>query len=142
MYQEFLVATKQVAAMLGKKSFMFARQFNRQNFLNTEKAFLPPKNLVAADLCMVFEDVVARLKPAEVLGEGTIVDIVSIEDKINHIREILSQKVNFVFSHLTSGGASRTEVIVGFLAILELMKQREVIIEQVDMFGEITVARL
>lgn len=142
MYQEFLVATKQVAGMLGKKSFMFARQFNRQNFLLAEKTFLPPKNLSAADLCMVFEDLVARLKPAEALGEGTVVDIVSIEDKISHIRQILSQKVNFVFSHLTNGGASRTEIIVGFLAILELMKQREVLIEQTDLFGEIMVAKL
>ncbi len=141
MYQEFLLATKEITAMIGSKKFMFAREFNRKALLGEQKGFMPPKNVTANTLMMIFEDVVARLKPAEKLGEGKIEDTISIEEKISHVRELLSKKVNFVFSQIIAKAQNRTEVIVGFLAILELMKQREVVIDQTELFGEITVAR-
>lgn len=141
MYQEFLAATKTVAELIGKKKFMFARQFNRQSLLGNRPSFMPPKNVTANTLAMVFEDIAGRLKAAEKLGEASIEDSISIEEKITHVRDILNKKVNFIFSQLIAKAKNKTEVIVGFLAILELMKQREVVIEQAELFGEITVAR-
>jgi segregation and condensation protein A len=142
MYQEFLAATKTITELLGQKHFMFARQFNRKSLLGAERGFIPPKNIKSSDLVMVFEDLLARLKPPEALGEGSITEIVNIEEKIAHVRDIIKNKVNFIFSEIFTKAHSRTEVIVGFLAILELMKQREVVIEQVDLFGDIEVSRI
>jgi len=142
MYQEFLTATKTITELLGKKHFMFARQFNRKSLLGAERGFIPPKNIGSADLVMVFEDLMSRLKPPEVLGEASIEKSVSIEEKIAHVRDIIKGKVNFIFSEIFTKAHSRTEVIVGFLAILELMKQREVLIDQTELFGEIEVSRL
>lgn len=142
MYQEFLQATKVITELIGKKKFMFARQFNRQALVGEQRGFLPPKNISTEALSMIFEDVLARLKPAEKLGEGKIEDSISIEEKISHVRNLLNRKVNFIFSQLISKSQNRTEVIVGFLAILELMKQREILIDQADLFGDITVSRI
>jgi segregation and condensation protein A len=141
MYQEFLAATKQIAEMIGKKKFMFAREFNRKAILGEQKGFMPPKNADKATMSMIFEDIISRLRPTEKLGEAKIEDSISIEEKISNIREMLGKKVNFVFSQIMSKAANRTEVIVGFLAILELMKQRELLLDQTELFGEITVSR-
>jgi len=142
MYREFLLATKQVAELIGQKHWSFARQFNRQTFLTAGRGFFPPKNLSAGDLGEIFQEVIRRLRPAPKLAEATMEAGVSIEEKISHVRELLNKKVNFIFSQIISKAKNRTEVIVGFLAILELMKQREVVIEQTELFGEIEVSRV
>lgn len=141
MYQEFLLATKQVAEMIGKKKFMFARQFNRQSLVGSQSGFMPPKNVDSSVLLMTFEDVVARLRPAEKIGNGQIEENISIEEKIFHVRQLLSEKVNFIFSQIIAKAKDKTEIIVGFLAILELMKQRELLLDQTELFGEIQVSR-
>ncbi len=44
-----------------------------------------------------------------------------------------------LFSALLSIGKSRLEIVVTFLAVLELIKQREIVAEQEDAFGEIVL---
>jgi segregation and condensation protein A len=142
MYQEFLAATKTIAGLLSQKHFMFARQFNRKSLLGAKRGFIPPTNVNGAGLAMVFDDLLSRLKPPEILGEGSIIGAISLEEKIEHIRDIVKNKINFIFSEIFTKAHSRTEMIVGFLAILELMKQREVLIDQTELFGEIEVSRI
>jgi len=140
MYKEFLEATKGMSKLLGQQRMMFGREFNKQSLLLD--GFIPPKKLNITDLPMVFHDILGRLKPSEELGESTIKETIHIEDKINQVRDILSQKINFFFRDFIGQAKTKTEVIVGFLAILELMKQREVVIEQLAIFGEIEVTRI
>ena len=45
------------------------------------------------------------------------------------------------FSSVLSSAESRTEVIVSFLALLELVKQRTVTVSQESMWGDITIAQ-
>ena len=45
------------------------------------------------------------------------------------------------FSSLLSEGGSRQEIVVTFLAILEMIKQREITAEQEETFGEIVLSR-
>ena len=42
MYKEFLEAAKKIEAIIGKKRFSFAREFNRQAFLASAHLFSPP----------------------------------------------------------------------------------------------------
>ena len=44
------------------------------------------------------------------------------------------------FKHLTKGLTDRIEIVVKFLAILELYKQGVLEIDQIDSFGEISVS--
>jgi len=140
MYKEFLEATKTVSKMLGQGRIMFGREFNKASL--KIDGFVAPKKLNIADLPMVFTDIISRLKPVEKLGESTIQEVMNIDDKIKQVREILTKKINFFFKDFIREAKSKTEVIVGFLAILELMKQREVMIEQLATFGEIEVTRI
>ncbi|MDD4412853.1 MAG: segregation/condensation protein A [Patescibacteria group bacterium] len=139
MYKEFLEAAKVIEKMVVSNRQMFAREFIKESWLNRQPSFSPPAKVTTEAMRMIFEDVIARSKPAEKITEATIEDHINIEDKINYIKDIVSKKINFYFSHFMKSAKSRTEVIVGFLAILELMKQRDIIIEQVDLFGEIEV---
>lgn len=140
MYQEFLEATKKIEKMLGKKKFMFAREFNRQAILASNNIFSPPKKLEKDSLREVFEDILGRIKPIqEKLEEGKIEDNIKIEDKIRSIKELILKRIKFSFKSLFASSASKTEKIVSFLALLELVKQKDIIASQNDLFGEIDI---
>jgi len=70
-----------------------------------------------------------------------IKDEFSVSDKIHSILHILVKKGHFYFSELFKNAKSRSEVVSIFLALLELVKLREVVLKQVDSFGEIEIAR-
>ena len=65
---------------------------------------------------------------------------VSLTDKISFIRDYAKEKKNFSFKKLLELQHSKMHVIVSFLAILELMKMGEIMIEQKEIFDDITVS--
>jgi len=65
----------------------------------------------------------------------------SVSDKIHEIYHLMAEKPKVRFLSLFTGSADRDEVIVIFLAILELMKMHEIVIAQKDVFGEIEILR-
>ena len=142
MYKEFLAAAKKIEAIIGQKRFSFAREFNRQAFLASAKIFSPPKNLTADDLPDIFNEIIKNIRPLEKLEEKNLEQIVNIEDKILAIQQILLEKIKVSFNHILAGAKNKTEIIVSFLALLELIKQQDVAVMQAEMFGEIEVSKV
>jgi len=66
--------------------------------------------------------------------------LLKIKDKIAYISKYLEQQNQFAMSDLITSKASRSEVIVSFLALLELVKVQTVLIKQSDMFGKIEIS--
>lgn len=141
MYQEFLQATKKIEEMLGDKKFMYAREFNRKAVLVDARPFSPPKNLTAQDLAMVFAGVIGYLKPMEKLEEEILDHKINIEEKIISIQEMLASRIELSFNSILNNAKTKTEIIVSFLAMLELEKQRNIIIDQSDLFSEIVIKK-
>lgn len=142
MYKEFIEATKEIEKKLGKKKFMFAREFSRKAIFNSAKIFSPPKKLNSEELRMVFTDILNKAKPVKKeLEQETLEHKINIEDKIMRIQSLLLDRIKFSFNKLRQESNSKTEVIVSFLAMLELSKQRELILEQSELFGDITINR-
>jgi segregation and condensation protein A len=65
---------------------------------------------------------------------------VTIRDKIKLIASTLRQRGNATFSLLLGNRRTRLDVVVTFLAMLELVKRRLVDITQNGLFGEIDIA--
>jgi segregation and condensation protein A len=66
----------------------------------------------------------------------------SVADAVLEVRAVLAGAGRMSFSRLTSGLTGRLEVIVHFLAVLELFKQGRVDLEQATTFGELHVTWL
>ncbi len=141
MYKEYVEAMKKINVMIGKKKFMFAREFNRKVILAEANLFSPPKNIKAEDLAMIFVDLLTRLQPPEKLEEGTIDDLIKIEDKILSIQRMLADRIMLSFNQILVEAKSKTEIIVSFLAMLELMRQKEVNLVQEELFSEILISK-
>jgi segregation and condensation protein A len=143
MYKEFLDAASVIEKMLARKKFSFPKDFTkigRRSQLLGGVKFAAPVSLDAEMLRERFERFLSRLEVKEApVGEGKIEATVSIEERIFHIKKLLSGKSRISLTYLLKEAQTRTEVIVNFLAVLELAKQRELFFEQSGLFGEIHI---
>ena len=64
---------------------------------------------------------------------------ITIGDKMDLLRHRLAREGRITFSSLLTEARSRLEVIVTFLALLEMYKSREIALHQQALFGEIFV---
>ncbi len=93
------------------------------------------------DLIGAFNKVLKRLDQQEDLRE-IFEENFTVGDKIDLIMKMTTADVALRFSELFSGMASRTEIVVTFLALLELIRLKQLRAEQEEAFGEIVLVRL
>ncbi|MDA3802777.1 MAG: segregation/condensation protein A [Patescibacteria group bacterium] len=146
MYKEFVTASLKIKELLLKDSRSFIPPLSKNNRANkTIAAFRPPKKLKADDLKDCYKSLLEVLdseleKRREVeLSSETLEPKVSIDEKIDSIRKLLGKKIKLSFSKFLNESKSKTEVIVGFLAVLELAKQKELYFEQDELFSDILI---
>ncbi len=63
----------------------------------------------------------------------------TVHDKIDLITQLTAQPRPVHFAELLALANSRVEIVITLLAVLELMKRRQIIVEQTDLFGEIRI---
>ena len=66
----------------------------------------------------------------------------TVSEKIELLMRVLSERQSVRFSELFAGVTSRSEVVVTFLALLELIRLRQLAAVQREPFGEIEVCRV
>ncbi|MCD8149624.1 MAG: segregation/condensation protein A [Clostridiales bacterium] len=66
---------------------------------------------------------------------------ISVEDKLSYLERFLKTHQSCSFRELLERQNSRIEVVVTFLAVLELMKMGEITAQQDEIFGEIEIVR-
>ena len=130
---------KQVAGMLRLREEQGLRSYVRLVPAARPDAILPPGG---GDMALLAEAMLQVLRERQ---EKPAVDRVvaplrvSISDKIAYIGELLAQRSRIVFRDLLRACASRLEIVVSFLAMLEMIKQLRLRVEQDGLFGEITI---
>jgi len=67
---------------------------------------------------------------------------VSVQEKVEEILAALVERGHLSFRRLVSTCRSRLEVVVSFLAVLELIKVQRVVAEQERLFGDIRLLPL
>jgi segregation and condensation protein A len=87
----------------------------------------------------VMQALLAPKPPARVLLDHVAPVRASVADAVAELIDELPRVGRISFARLTSGLAERLEIIVRFLAILELYKQGAIDIDQVNSFAELEV---
>lgn len=100
----------------------------------------PPPNVNIFDLIRAFQGVLKRFQEELELGE-IVDDPYTVSDQIDYLLERIEPGQEIRFAHLFDGVSSRTQVIVTFLALLELIRLKQFRFEQPDPLGEILVTR-
>jgi segregation and condensation protein A len=114
----------------------------REAFYGQNPIFYPPPSFSPNILRVSFAAFLAALPKIEKLAEEKIKKIISLEEKISHIRSFLSDRLERAFSEIIKGAAGKVDIIVSFLAILELAKQKFVDIRQEKLFEDIKIRKI
>lgn len=93
------------------------------------------------DLISAFNGVLKRINQKEDLRE-IFEENFTVSDKIEMVLKVTSSGVPLLFTELFSGVASRAEIVVTFLAILELIRLKQLKAVQTEAFGEIELRRV
>jgi len=139
LYKEYLEASKVIHKMIMKKKFSFSREK-----LLTVKAvgFNPPKTMTTKKILKVFNLILEDLKPIVQLPKDVIRKTISIQEKISQIRNKILEKANMNFGELLKSAKDKTDVIVSFLALLELIKQQTIDVRQDKLFDDMKIERI
>lgn len=105
-----------------------------------EEADEPLPDVNIFDLIRAFQNVLKRFEESTDLGD-IVDDRYTVSDKIEFLLGELEPGKSMKFSTLFVEATSKTEVIVTFLAVLELMKMNQFRIRQDQILGEIEVQR-
>jgi len=141
IYKDFLEASKKIEEILEARKFMYAREFNKK-MLTESVVFYPPKNVNTKILQDTFVELVKRLKIEDNIEEDAIMKAISIEDKMSKIQNLLKKLNSLNFNALLEKNITKIDMIVSFLAMLELMKQRVVVADQRDLFESINIIKM
>ncbi len=95
------------------------------------------------DLCRAFNKVMARYKNLYNddldLKKSVRREEISVTDKIHFIRGRLAEKKEISFDDLFDEDTGRTDVVITFIAMLELIRLRMIIVKQDRIWGRIII---
>ena len=132
-----------------KEAAEYLHQRENQN-LRTYTRGVPPllrhlnlkphlEDLSLEELILAARNALIRRTSPEALEKAVTLPRITIRQKISHLLQTLRQIPRITFRYLLGQRTTRTEVVVTFLAMLELVKQRLVIAHQPTLFAEIEV---
>ena len=104
------------------------------------------KNIKLVQLLTIYNELMDRFRnkmnPENIMQKLIPLDTFKIEDKMMALKEILLDNNNLSFKNITKNYSSKIEIVVTFLAMLELIKLREIKVTQYENFNEIYLERI
>lgn len=134
-YQKYKEAAKNLEEILAKGNRGFRRQAKNEQIIN----FMPPKGLDSTKLYAIFQEAINKAKDEAQEEEVLETPKVSIEEKRDNIRQIIKKSKKVSFKTILFNAKSKVEVIVSFLAILEMIKQKEIKVTQDNNFADFMI---
>ncbi|MDO8499794.1 MAG: segregation/condensation protein A [bacterium] len=133
LYKQFIVASGKINILWQAGSIAYGRV---EPPVKVE-GFTPPTNARVNDLYTAMVALVKRLQPLRPLQSMQIDRTISIKQKIASIRELLTKIKSLSFKDILQNAENKTEVIVSFLALLELVKDETIKIKQKDAYADL-----
>lgn len=127
----FRELAKKISLLVSKKQFMFLRP---QGFQSA--GFYPPDGIDAKTLAGHLKTLLRAFPEKDELPEKILAAIKTLEEKIKEITGRIEGGLNISLNSAVDK-KSKLDVILGFLAVLELFKKGLIEIEQEAAFGEI-----
>ena len=135
-YQKYKQAANNLSSILEKGE----RSFRRTALIKKTITFTPPADVSQQKLWDIFNDLLSKIetKPESV----TVAPVkISVEERRSEINKIV-KKGQVSFRSLFAASSSKTEIIVTFLAILEMIKRKEISVKQKGNFTDFSLYRV
>ena len=137
---------KEMAERLQLMSDEQSKVAYRKNFSHDPKIAEDPdeENLLhdvtLFDLIAAFKYVVDRM-PRKHVHEINKLNV-TLEEQVEYILNFFKHKTETTFLQLVASMAEKIRIVVTFIALLELIKQKQIGVRQVDPYGELVIVKL
>ncbi|HKY83958.1 MAG TPA: segregation/condensation protein A [Anaerolineales bacterium] len=135
LYRQF----KQAAGTLTERLEAGLHSYTRRAPPPHSEPHLDLGDLSLARLRRTLLEVLASTRPESGLADSIVAPRINIRHKIGLIFDALRRRGRMGFGDLLRRSRSRLEIVVSFLAVLELIKQHQVLAIQEKLFGEIEI---
>ncbi|HCI05229.1 MAG: Segregation and condensation protein A [Parcubacteria group bacterium GW2011_GWC1_45_9] len=138
-YRRYKNQAKIVKEILANKS----RIFTRELWQGREPVFSPPKRLDLESLVEAFKKLSLSLEKFLLPKvSGYLERVVSVEERIKEIILKIESRAVLSFNTLAGGSMKKIDVIINFLAVLFLFREKNIMLSQAKDFGEIKIMKL
>lgn len=138
LYRRF----KQIASLLQERETQNLRTYLRLAPPPRIEGKLDLSNISLSDLVDAATSVFAQAQEKQALGTVIKAPKITIREKIELIASTLGAAERTRFSELLGENPTRIEIVVTFLALLELIKRYHVVARQEALFSEIQIDRM
>ncbi len=133
---------RELAQELKKVLSTHALMVSRESCRELKLIFYPPPHVTIQKIQDAFTDFISAIPKIEKRDEEKLKRIISLQEKIIHVKQFLMESVEKVFSELIHSSQEKVEIIISFLAILELARERFIDLDQNELFSDINIKRL
>ncbi len=137
MYKQYVEASLKIAERWNAQQIAYGRV---EPPVKSE-GFVLPSGARVSDLYASINLLINRLKPINPLPRITMDRGVSVKQRLVEIHELLKKVKQTSFKEILSDAHNRTEVIVSFLAVLELVKQNFILVKQPKSFEDLVIIK-
>lgn len=135
-YQIFRDASRTIFERFGK-TVMHGRQYAPTR----NPLFVTDNFTTLAALRAAMNDVLHNLPVVELKPKVKVRKVISLEEMMDRLKDRIERQMKLKFSELIENPEERVTVIVGFLAILESVKQGGILVAQAERFADIDIER-
>lgn len=137
LYKQFKEAAKFLKELDARRQQSFTRVLSFEERIH----FFPDTNVTKENLHTSILGILESLKELDNLPKAKIKEAISIQEKIDHLQVLISHQLETNLSSLLSSAKNKSEVIITFLALLELIKQKVLTVEQEALFTDVTIKK-
>lgn len=138
-YKKFKDAAAQLQTLETRQENIFPRLPGKLEF--TDEAPAPKPDVSIFDLLNAVNNVLKRFEKREGAAREIYEDKWTVSEKIEFIHNKIAERGSVKFSELFESAASRGEVVCTFLALLELIRLKQLACIQPEPFAEIEIAK-
>ncbi len=151
LYRQMKAKAKTVSSLFGKKPLLLLQERKK----SARVVFSPHKSITQNSVYMAAQTMLEKIPKAQNIAKATVRAVISLQEMISNLAERVEKAMTMPFGDFTrSRGAAvkgnvhkvsregKVEVIVGFLALLELVKRGMVSAEQKEGGHDILVESL
>ena len=115
--------------------------FDREAYAGLLSVFTPPEGATPLLLMHTLRELLTSIPQKDRLPTDVLEKTVSLEEKMADLRGRVDRVLKLTFDEFKKGASKKVEVIVSFLAMLELIKQGLLAFEQTGLFGTINISK-
>ena len=132
IYKKIKDASLNISKLFGEKII-----FPQSQLKPMKPIFSPHESINLLSLTKLIKDIIHSLPKKENIPKAVIKKVIGLEEMVENLSKRITAGLRMSFKDFASSHKDKVNIIVGFLAMLELVKQGVIYVSQQETFGDI-----